>query len=83
MDEGTRASRAMEFARPPIFIRRRGAVEAVLNLWPSARLVEARRIVDDTVMMMRLQPALEDAAISDALHRIALIARALKRDAAA
>jgi len=81
VDSGERSARVVDFARPPIFGRRRPAVEAEIDRWPSAALVEARRRIDRAVMLMRLQPALEEAAISEALHDIALTSRKLKRGA--
>ena len=61
--------------------RRRPNVEAEIERWPSASIAEARRRIDRAVMLMRLQPALEEAAISEALHDVALEARRLKRGA--
>ena len=42
VDAGERPARAVDFARPPIFGRRRPTVEAELTRWPSAALAEAR-----------------------------------------
>ncbi len=81
VDAGESPSRAVDFARPPIFNRRRPTVEAELKRWPSDAIAEARRRIDRAVMQMRLEPALEDAAISEALHEIALTARRLKQAA--
>jgi DNA polymerase-3 subunit delta len=79
MDAGENVSRAIEFARPPIFARRRLAVEAQVTRWPNESIAKARQRVDRAVALTRLQPPLEDAAISEALHDIALTARRLKR----
>jgi DNA polymerase-3 subunit delta len=79
VDSGERPARAIDFARPPIFGRRKPVVEAALKDWPSDALVEARHRIDRAIMLMRTQPALEEAAISEALHAIALKARRLKR----
>ncbi len=81
VDAGERPSRAVDFARPPIFGRRRPAVEAEIERWPSPSIAGARRRIDRAVMLMRLQPALEEAAISEALHDVALEARRLKKNA--
>ena len=81
IDAGQDASNALNFARPPIFQRRRPTVEAELARWPSGSIQEARRQVDQAVYLTRLQPSLEDAAISEALHTIALTSRKLKRGA--
>jgi DNA polymerase-3 subunit delta len=76
---GLSAAAAVERARPPIFSRRRGAVEAQLKRWPADALAEARRRMAEAVAVTRRQPALESAAISAALHAIALEARRLSR----
>jgi DNA polymerase-3 subunit delta len=83
MDAGASAATAVDRARPPIFQRRRTTVETELRRWPADELVNARRQIDRAVAQTRLQPSLENALISDALHRIALTARHLKRGAAA
>jgi hypothetical protein len=54
-------------------------VQAEVERWPVDAIAGARGALDRTVMLMRLQPALEDAAMSAALHGIALTARRLKR----
>lgn len=79
VDSGTSISDAVRTARPPIFFRRRGNVEAVLSRWTADGLVKARRRVDRAVSLTRTQPALEASAISEAFHAIALEARRLKR----
>jgi DNA polymerase III subunit delta len=81
VDSGERTSRAVEFARPPIFGRRRPNVEAEIERWPSASIADARGRIDRAVMLTRLEPALEEAAISEALHDLALSARRLKKAA--
>jgi DNA polymerase-3 subunit delta len=78
---GLDAKAALDRARPPIHWRRRAAVEATLRLWPASALAEARRRLNDAIYATRLQPALENAAVSDALHGLALQARRLKRRA--
>jgi DNA polymerase-3 subunit delta len=79
IDSGQRAAEAINFARPPIFSRRRSNVEAVLSRWPSENLRAARTRMDQAVRLTRLQPSIEDSAISDALHDIAQTARKLQR----
>lgn len=81
VDSGERPARAVDFARPPFFGRRRPTVAAEIERWPSDAIAQARRDIDRTVMQMRLQPMLENAAISNALHDIALTARRLKKAA--
>jgi DNA polymerase-3 subunit delta len=79
VDAGENVESAVNYARPPIFSRRRKTIAAELSRWRSGDLVEARRRIDQAVHLTRLQPALEDPAISEALHAIALTARKLKR----
>ncbi len=79
LDAGQDISSAINFARPPIFQRRKSTIEAELKRWPSGHVAEARREIDRAVALTRLQSALEDSAISEALHGIALTARKLKR----
>jgi DNA polymerase-3 subunit delta len=78
VDAGAGALAAVERARPPIYARRRGTVEAELKRWPSDALAEARSRVDRAIATTRLQPGLEAAAISEALHSIALQSRRLR-----
>jgi DNA polymerase-3 subunit delta len=79
VESGVPAEAALDRARPPVFGRRRSAIAAELRLWPAADLAEARRRINDAIYASRLRPALENAAISDALHRLARRARQLKR----
>ena len=81
LDEGATMQAALARARPPVFSRRRRSVEAAVGRWTIDALVEARRTIDRAIALSRLRPGLEDAAISEALHRIALTARRLKRGA--
>jgi DNA polymerase-3 subunit delta len=81
MDDGQSASEVVNYARPPIFSRRRPATESALKAWPSTAIAEARRTMDQAIYRSRLQPSLEDASISEALHAIALTARRLKQGA--
>ena len=77
VDAGQSAASTLEAARPPVFSRRRVAVEAQLKHWSTGDLADARRRTADAVALTRRQPALEGAAISEALHGIALHARRL------
>lgn len=78
IDAGENVESAMNYARPPIFSRRRRTIAAELSRWPSRALIEARRRIDQAVYLTRVQPAIEDPAISEALHAIALMSRKLK-----
>ncbi|MGH6922300.1 MAG: DNA polymerase III subunit delta [Propylenella sp.] len=79
VDAGSSVSDAMRFARPPIFFRRRDNVEAALSRWTARALASARRRIDAAIALTRLQPALENAAMSEAFHAVALEAQRLKR----
>lgn len=79
VDSGASPSRAVEMARPPVFFRRRPAVEATLQRWSSEALMGARKRIDRAVALTRVQPALDMAAISEALHDLALTARRMRR----
>ena len=81
IDAGASVSEVVRTARPPIFFRRRAHVEAALARWTVDGLIDARRRIDRAVALSRTQPALEAAAVSEALHAIALHARRLKRGA--
>lgn len=83
VEEGSSVSAAIDRARPPVFARRRAAVEAALRLWPGEALSEARRRLAAAIALTRTLPALEEQAVSQALHEIALMARRLKRGPAA
>lgn len=73
---------ALNYARPPIFKRRRSAVETEVRTWSMERIAAARRRMDEAVYLTRLRPGLEDSAISAALHGLALEARRMRRASA-
>jgi DNA polymerase-3 subunit delta len=79
LDSGERLDAVLRGARPPVHYRRRTATEASVKRWTQDALVEARRLADGAVYLSRMQPNLEYAAVSDAMHKIALTARQLKR----
>jgi DNA polymerase-3 subunit delta len=83
IDSGLGAKLAVDRHRPPIFPRRQRAILATLVGWSSEALRDARRTVGQAVLATRLQPSLEGAAISAALHDVALQARRMRRGAAA
>ncbi len=82
VDAGATPSAVVEGSRPPIFGRRRAAVQAALVRWPSQALREARRALAEAILTTRLQSSLEAPAISAALHEIALKSRRLRSAAA-
>lgn len=80
--EGGRSAReAIERARPPVFFRRKPAVEAALRAWSTEGLRDARSGLAAAVLQSRLQPALEFAVVSAALQRIAARAGATRAGA--
>jgi DNA polymerase-3 subunit delta len=79
MDAGLSATAALDRARPPVFSRRRAAVEAQLKRWSAGALAKARRRIAQAVLLTRTQPALDTAAISAALHETARHAQRLAR----
>jgi DNA polymerase-3 subunit delta len=79
VDRGTSPRQAVESARPPVFFKRRGHVTDALDRWPADHLRRARLAAGDAIAASRKHPQLEYALISDALHRIALMARQLQR----
>jgi len=64
-------------ARPPIFFNRQAAVKTVLARWQAAHIARSRQIMADAILATRRQPQLDDALVSDALHRIAAMGRRL------
>lgn len=76
-DKGSSARQIVENARPPIYFKRRAAIQEALGRWPGDYLRRARMIVGDAVAQSRNTPRLEFSLVSDALHRIALMARRL------
>jgi DNA polymerase III subunit delta len=82
MDTGVGAGAVLSSARPPVFSRRRSKIESELDRWPSENLRQARQQIDKAIYLTRLQPTIEESAISDAFHRLALTARRLKRESA-
>lgn len=77
LDRGASADAAVRGAKPPIFFKRQPAVAAALRLWPYSALTRARTLLDQAVSLSRRQSALEFSAVSDALQRIASMARRL------
>ncbi len=80
LDDGSVARQVVDSARPPIFFKRRSQVSEALRRWPARYLQRARMIVGDAVLMSRKTPQLEFDLVSDALHRIALMARRLAQN---
>lgn len=79
VDSGRSTREAMDRARPPVFFRRKPAVEAALRVWSATGLREARSGLAAAVLQSRRQPALEFAVVSAALQRIAARAGAAGR----
>ncbi|MGQ7794398.1 DNA polymerase III subunit delta [Faunimonas sp. B44] len=77
VEAGRPASAVVERARPPIFFKRKAAVEAVLRRWPAGEIARARSIMAEAVLATRRLPPLEFPLVSDALQRVAAAARRL------
>ncbi len=82
MDGGAPVASVIAGARPPIFWRRKAAVEAQLIRWPFAALATARWRMEEAVLVTRRHSSLESAAISDSLHNLAILTRRVRRDRA-
>ena len=80
VDKGSNPRQVVEGARPPVFFKRRGLVIETLNRWPADYLRRARSVAGEAITASRKHPQLEFELISDALHRIALMARRLSRN---
>jgi DNA polymerase III subunit delta len=80
VDAGISPGAAVERSRPPYFSSRRNKVTSHIERWPSVELSAARRRMADAILTTRLISGLEGAAISQALHEMALQARRLRRD---
>jgi DNA polymerase-3 subunit delta len=78
IDRGGNPGQVVKTARPPIFFKRQDAAIAALRRWPYPALARARVMLDEAVATSRRQPSLEFAVVSDALQRIASMARRLE-----
>ena len=74
---GKPADTIVKQARPPIFFNRQADVKTVLARWSTARIARSRQIMAAAILATRRQPQLDDALVSDALHRIAAMGRRL------
>ncbi len=79
VDGGVSPRQAVEGARPPVFFKRRASVTEALGRWPADHLRRARLATGEAIAASRRHPQLEHTLVSDALHRIAAIARRLER----
>lgn len=77
IDHGERPHSVVESARPPIFFKRRPAVEATLRRWPAGELRRARALMAAAVEASRRSAPLETSLVSAALLRVAMLARRL------
>jgi DNA polymerase III subunit delta len=79
VESGASVRTALDRVRPPVYPRRREAVEAVLKRWPTGELTWARRVLNQAVAESRYLPALESALVANALSQIAARAQSLAR----
>ncbi|PKR88634.1 DNA polymerase III subunit delta [Pleomorphomonas diazotrophica] len=71
VDGGVSPGDAVNGARPPVFFKRKGRVEAALGLWPPARLARAIVVLGDAARDARLNPALSADIVGETLLTLA------------
>ena len=73
VDEGGKTIQAaVASARPPVFFARRPAIEAALSAWTAQSLVRALERLQETVLEIRRNPALETEIARQALLALAV-----------
>jgi DNA polymerase-3 subunit delta len=75
VEEGQSVMGAVEGARPPIHFRRKNAVNAALQVWTTAKLIDAMKALADALLQTRLQANLADAIAQRSLMTLATAAR--------
>jgi DNA polymerase-3 subunit delta len=78
-DAGASPREMVARARPPIFFRRRPAVERQIALWPRQRIERALAHLEEAVIESRFRSAIADAVIGQALTLVAIVAASLER----
>jgi DNA polymerase III subunit delta len=71
VDGGVSPSDAVNGARPPVFFKRKGKVEAALGLWSPARLARAIVVLGDAARDARLNSALSADIVGETLLMLA------------
>ena len=71
VDGGVAPGDAVNGARPPVFFKRKGRVEAALGLWSSARLARAIIVLGEAARDARLNPPLSADIVGETLLTLA------------
>jgi len=80
IDRGARAEQVVKQARPPVFFKRQGAVQAQLRHWSLADLVTAGTTLNANVLAARSNAVLAEAIAGRCLLSLARKARSLGQD---
>ena len=80
IDRGARADQVLKQARPPVFFKRIGAVQAQLRHWSLADLVTAGTTLNANVLAARSNAVLAEAIAGRCLLSLARKARSLGQD---
>jgi DNA polymerase-3 subunit delta len=71
VDGGVAPGDAVNGARPPVFFKRKGKVEAALGLWSPARLARAIIVLGEAARDARLNPSLSADIVGETLLTLA------------
>lgn len=71
VDAGVSPADAVNGARPPVFFKRKGKIEAALGLWPPARLARAIVVLGDAARDARLNATLSADIVGETLMTLA------------
>lgn len=74
VDSGRSVQEAVAMARPPVFFKRKGAVERALTLWSAARLERAVFLLGEAAREVRLNTALGPDIIGETLITLCRVA---------
>ncbi len=78
-DVGTSTDTIVARASPPVFFKRRADVGRQITLWPRPRIENALQRLEKAVIDSRLNGAMSDAVIAQALSMVAAIGSGLRR----
>ncbi len=79
VENGVNPADAVNGARPPVFFKRKGKVEAAIGLWPPARLARAIVVLGEAARDARLSPALSADIVGETLLTLARAAEQASR----
>lgn len=80
IEKGMKADQVIRSSRPPVFFKRQGKVQAQLQAWTIADLVQAGSTLGAAVAQIRLNPSLGEAIASRCLLSLARKARSLRSE---